>query len=314
MTEEITPQDIVYALAASPDYARDGICFAARKSGLYHSEDGGKSWKLAYESLELEEALATAAVALSPSFTEDQHVFSGVPGGVLRSTDGGKNWSVAMLPSPPPFVSTLVLSPNYRRDGIVFAGTLEDGVFYSKNRGDTWVSWNFGLLDLNVIALVVSPDFVNDETLFVGTDSGIYRSTNGGRAWREVDFPMDYAPVLSLAISPNYADDGVLFAGTEDHGLYRSNDRGQSWTRLAEKSNPDMVNAILLSPKFPANPDILIMLGDSLLISQDGGQSWTHRALNINTKVGLSAVIAPQGLDSESPLLIGLVEGSIQQI
>ncbi len=251
MTEEIRLQDITYALATSPDFAQDGICFAARGSGLYRSDDGGGTWQPAYVALNLSAPLPTMAIAMSPDFASDRTVFAGVPGGILRSFDGGEHWDVVQLPSPPPVISSLVISPDYARDGILLAGTLEDGVFSTSNRGGNWVAWNFGLLDLNTICLAISLDFARDETLFVGVDSGIFRSTNGGRAWREVDFALDLAPVLSLALSPAYSEDGVLFAGTESHGLYRSEDGGRNWMRLGEDRIRSAVNAILLSPEFP---------------------------------------------------------------
>ena len=94
-------QDIVYALATSPDFTQ-GVCFAARISGLYRSDDGGASWNFAFDSLELSEQLPATAVALSPDFENDHTVFAGAPGGVLHSVDEGKTWYVAMLPSPPP--------------------------------------------------------------------------------------------------------------------------------------------------------------------------------------------------------------------
>lgn len=71
---------------------------------------------------------------------------------------------------------------------------MEDGIFRSANRGERWSPWNFGLLDLNVLALAISPCFESDETIFAGTESGIFRSTNGGRAWREADFPLSWHP------------------------------------------------------------------------------------------------------------------------
>jgi len=88
-----------------------------------------------------------------------------------------------------PLVSSLVISPNYTHDGTLLAGTMEDGVFRSADRGSHWVAWNFGLLDLNVLYVAISPHFACDEILFAGTETGIFRSTNVGRAWREMDFP-----------------------------------------------------------------------------------------------------------------------------
>ena len=321
MTEnELNPDaeihDAVYALAASPDLVpgERGVCFSARPTGLYRSDDGGRTWQNAYASLELEADLATAAVLVSPTYESDQAVFAGVGGGILRSFDGGQSWLVATLPSPPPFVLSLIVSPNFERDGVLLAGTMEDGVFRSADRGSSWHAWNFGLLDLNVLCLAISPDFANDETLFVGTDSGIFRSTNGGRAWREVGFSFDLAPVLSLAISPAFGSDGVLFAGTEEHGLFQSADGGQSWQQIGGDQVAGPVNNILLSAEFPAKPEILILSGDGLLVSRDGGQSWSAWPTDLPVEAVITAVLAPQGLETGAPLLVGLADGRVAAI
>ena len=311
MTKETSDQDITYALETSPIFAQDGICFAARVSGLYRSRDGGETWESAYDSLDLSAPLPTMAIAISPDFASDRTVFAGVPGGILRSFDGGETWDIVQLPSPPPVVSTLAISPDYIRDGILLAGTVEDGVFSSSNRGGHWVAWNFGLLDLNIICMAISPDFAQDETLFVGTDSGIFRSTNGGRAWREVDFPLELAPVLSLALSPGYIDDGILYAGTESHGLFISDDRGSLWRRLGSNVIVDAVNDILLSPDFPEKAHILTIQADKLLLSSDGGKSWIERRSGDTHDEGFSCVAAPLGFVPDAPLLVGLVEGGV---
>jgi photosystem II stability/assembly factor-like uncharacterized protein len=314
MNQEIQTQDIVYSLAVSPGFAQDGVCFAARPSGLYRSEDGGLTWQAAYASLQLEAPLTTPVVAMSPNFEVNRSVFAGVPGGVLRSMDGGQNWYIASFPPPPPFVSALVVSPNFAQDGTLLAGTLEDGVLRSGDRGEHWAAWNFGLLDLNVLCLAISPDFADDETLFAGTESGIFRSTNGGRAWREVDFSIEFAPVLSLALSPGFATDGLLLAGTESYGLFCSRDRGSTWERLGEGTVTGAVNSILLAPQFPAKPDVLVLLEDALLVSRDGGRSWSDWKPNLSLQRGISCVAAPYGLDPGVPLLMGQIEGGVLRI
>ena len=295
--------DLVYALAASPDFAEDGICFAARRSGLYRSDNGGLTWHSTYDSLGLQDPLPTLAVAVSPDFGSDRSVFGGVPGG-----------GVAILPSPPPVVSAMAVSPDYTRDGTVFAGTMEDGVFRSADRGSRWASWNFGLLDLSVLCIAISPDYTTDETLFVGTESGVFRSTNGARAWREVDFPTDFAPVLGLALSPDYTESGLLFVGTESSGLFVSEDRDRTWKRLGENAITDAVNGVLLSQEFPTKPDILAVLGTSLLISRDSGESWVNWKEGLNLEQGVVSVAAPQGLDAGAPLLVGLVGGNVLKV
>lgn len=304
---------MVLGLAASPAFITDGVCFAARNSGLYRSDDGGQTWRNAYAEQAREEPWATPAVALSPDFAADRCVFAGAPGGVLRSLDGGQAWQMAVLATPPPFVTALAVSPAFARDGMLFAATLEDGVFCSTDRGSRWAAWNFGLLDLAVLALAISPNFAEDETLFAGTETGIFRSTNGGRAWREVAFPTELAPVLALAISPGFAGDGVLFAGTEEHGLWRSDDRGQTWAVMGQDMISGAIQAILLAPDFPRTPTMAVLTGGGLYTSRDGGKSWARQLVGDEPDQTGTTMIAPRGLDAGGPLLIGFADGQVRR-
>ncbi|HYN87629.1 MAG TPA: hypothetical protein VER55_03830 [Ardenticatenaceae bacterium] len=306
--------DIVNALAVSPDFEQDALCFAARNSGLYRSDDGGRSWRGAYASLQLDAPLPTTAVAVSPAFPSDRTVFAGVGGAVLRTTDGGETWQVGTLPAPPPLVTTLVVSPNFERDGVVLAGTMEDGVLRSADRGRSWAAWNFGLLDLSVLCMTISPNFAEDETLFAGTTSGLFRSTNGGRAWREVAFEPDWAPVLSVALSPQFAADGVLYVGTEFSGVFSSRDWGGTWTGQGQDLMAGAVNGIMLAPQFPTRPDVLVLLSDGLLVSRDGGASWSEWQSGLRFEQSTASVAAPRGLEPGAPLLVGLVEGGVVQL
>ena len=137
--ELATANDATYALAASPDFARDGICFAACGSGLYRSADGGESWRKLRASSEL----VTTAVAVSPAFAQDRSVFAAVKGGILRSSDAGETWFTAAFPAPPPVFSSLEVSPNFERDGFLLAATMEDGVFSSTDRGAALAALEF---------------------------------------------------------------------------------------------------------------------------------------------------------------------------
>lgn len=298
--------DIVYALAATRPFVprTQGVCFAARASGLYRSLDGGATWHPAYESMRLEQPLATIAVALSPDFVMDRTVFAGAQGGILRSFDAGETWEIIGLTSPPPLVACLVVSPDFEQDGTLLAGTTEDGIFRSSDRGRTWSAWNFGLLDLNVLSLTMSPAFAEDETLYAGTETGIFRSMNGGRAWREVGFPNEYAPVLSIAISPDFARDGTLFVGTESRGVFHSADRGGVWTHIDGVPN-ESVNLIWLSAVFPGEPHILAATGEGLFLSLDGGATWAPRKSAPMQEGSVVAVIAPDHLTPDAPLLVG---------
>lgn len=304
-------EDLVYAFVAAPDClpGQRGLVFSARGTGLFRSEDGGQTWQYALEELGLTETLPATAVALAPNFDQNGLVLAGAPGGIFHSTDGGQTWKALVFPPPPPTVSALAVSPNFAQDETIFAGTMEDGVFISQNGGERWVAWNFGLLDLNVMCLAISPDFAEDETVFAGTESGLFRSTNGGRAWREVELPFGYEAILSLAISPDFSTDETLYAGTEGLGLWVSTDAGATWQRLGEEQIEDPVNALQLSAG-----QILAVTSESLWHSADGGVTWIDRMPESHAGQEISAVLAPAGLDSGAPVLIGLIDGRVESI
>ena len=128
-----------------------------------------------------------------------------------------------------------------------------------------------------------------------------------------MDFPTEYAPVLSLALSPHFTDDGILFAGTESHGLFYSDDGGVSWMRRNGKKITESVNAVVLSPLYPDKPDVLVAHGNRLLVSRDGGKSWTD--WRENGEVGtVVSVAAPCGLDRDARLLVGLLDKGVVKI
>ncbi len=305
--------DYIFQLAApaDPGLVGAGICFAARTSGLFRSADGGLTWECAYASLNAGEALPTSAVALAPDFGQEPTVFAGLNGAILLSRDGGFHWQPSRLPEPLPAVSALAISPCYQEDGMVFAGTNEDGVLVTSDRGNTWISWNFGLLDLNILCLAISPQFEADETLYAGSESGLFRSSNGGRAWREVPLPVDYDAVLSLAISPHFAQDGTLFAGTENQGLFVSPDRGKTWRSAGGTTCDEPVNHILLSPSAPTRK-IMLLHGGLLKVSNDGGESWKGWKKKQVGGRNVTAVLAPGSLNGQ--ILAGFEDGSITRI
>lgn len=310
--------NIIYTLAASSNFVVDGICFAGHNNGLSRSIDGGETWINAYRSLELTDPLPTMAIALSPEFISDKTVFAGVMGGVLYSQDGGETWQVSSLREPRPLVSTIEISPSYPVDGTLFAGTVEDGVYISNDRGRNFIPWNFGLLDFNIYSLAISPNFRQDGVLFVGCESGIFRSKNRGRSWREVNFPVELAPVLTLFVSPCYSSDGMLIAGTESKGVFRSTDDGTTWVRVCEDIGDDdnPVNLIISNNDWQeGNKEVLVVGGDALFISRNGGENWHKVDLNISLKQnGITTCFAPGGLGIGASLFIGLTNGEIHKI
>jgi photosystem II stability/assembly factor-like uncharacterized protein len=288
----------VLDLAFSPNFAHDGLCLAATVGGLFTSHDGGQNWVCH----PLFEGEVTTCLAISPSFAQDRTLLVGLPGGVLRSTDAGENWTtseLALSSSPQP--SVLALSPNYQRDGVALVGTVGGGIYRTSDRAFRWQPWNFGLLDLNVMSLVLSPAFEEDETIYAGTSTGLFRSKNGGLAWREVG--IGQVSVISLAISPNFALDSEIVAGTEGVGLSHSTDRGSTWQRQKDWQIVGPVNAL----HFIGDGTLLVALDNGVYASPDMGRTWTLLA-DLSSPLCLAS---PPDAGASGPLIAGTAETGI---
>ena len=302
--------ETVYALAASPQVAEDGICFAACTSGIYRSQDGGVSWHGLRPAAEADESLAATALAVSPAFKQDRSLFAAVKGGILRSSDAGDTWFTAEFAAPPPLFSQLTISPDFLQDGMMLAGSMEDGVFSSDDRGVHWQPWNFGLFDLRVLSLALSPNLRDDETVFAGTETGLYRSTNGGRAWRVSGFPDDRAPVLCLAcVTAEKSGELRVFVGTENHGLLQSSDLGESWQRIGQGVLGNTVNQLQAVRRSENAFDLFALVDDGIMRSVDAGRSWQY---SMKTDALPTAMLMPDA--AENAALVGVLGKGIMRL
>jgi photosystem II stability/assembly factor-like uncharacterized protein len=307
-------QDFVYAIAAPAGLVQGKAGFTARQTGLYYTTDGGSTWQSAYASLNLDAPLPTTCLVLAQDEAHHEFLFAGVPGHVMRSSDvrltnGGMTWTAVPLPNSSTLPTCLAASPGFAKDGILLLGTNEDGVLRSADQGRSWASWNFGLVDFNILSLAISPDFDNDECVFAGTGSGLFISQTSGKSWKEIKIPVGYAAVLSLAISPTFARDGTLLVGTEGAGLWLTQDRGLSWQRLGEAFLHGMVNQIILPPQYPTRKEILILHENTVQRSNDNGNTWS-----VLLEGEIASLAASPDESTGQALLVGLVDGSVIKI
>lgn len=266
--------------------------YAAKGSGLYRSDDNGQSWECMTDDAQTGGSVVTSVEVI------DDTLLAGLNGAVLQSTNDGESWKVMALASPPPIVSAIVASPNYREDQTIYAGTAEDGVFVTNDDGQTWTPWNLGLIDLDIYCLALSPNYATDSTIYAGTETGIFCSRNAGKSWHEVPFPMDYAPVLSLCLTGS----GQMFAGTDGNGLFISDNMGQDWSPLLQSS--DLATDFIHQMK--VNNDQLVVLTDDYLL-QIELSDFTYTVLKTFTDG------QPLALGKiESGWLVGYIDGHIE--
>ncbi|MGB0386672.1 MAG: C13 family peptidase [Ardenticatenaceae bacterium] len=152
-----------------------------------------------------------------------------------------------------------------------------------------------GTLDIRIQAMVISPEYSTDQTLFFASKyHGVWKSTNGGNSWSQINNGLSTLNVKSLAISPNYGTDQTLFGGTADGEIFKSPNGGASWTQVDGGVASRDVIALAISPDYANDAHVFAATyGDGILASTDGGQNWSLRNQGLTTYNLNDLVISP---------------------
>jgi photosystem II stability/assembly factor-like uncharacterized protein len=257
--------------------------FAAARSGLFSSTDGGTHWAgLNYGTAF---GLEWNAVAVDPR--NPQHVIASNNWGsvLLSSRNGGDSWQAVSQPAgegrgyraitfAPSDANVVYAGQSH----YMSAGTFDEigasgGVQKSSDGGDSWQGANGGVSqDANVTALAIHP--TDPLVVYAATaNHGVLKTTDGGNSWTALTLGSVQSPVaLSVAVHPTNPD--TVFSGLAQGGLHRSTDGGTTW-RYAGTGLPAeaTVSDIVFNP---TNPDRLYIADrmSGVFRSTDGGDTW----------------------------------------
>ena len=166
-------------------------------------------------------------------------------------------------------VVALASAPMADGGASLFAATAA-GLFRSQNGGREWSAAGDTPLPL-LAAVAPSARFVENGRMFAGTQTGFHRSTDAGRSWQHT---LSGARVFAIAVVPGAGREERLFIGTDQDGILRSDDGGQTWVG----ANPGLLDltvlALAFSPDAAHDQTGFAATASGLYRTRNGGQSW----------------------------------------
>jgi photosystem II stability/assembly factor-like uncharacterized protein len=280
--------------------------FGACAGGVWKTIDGGTTWRNVSDGFF--RTAAVGAIAVSPSDPNVIYVGTGEAcirnnvshgDGVYKSTDGGRSWTnvglrdtrhigrIQIHPTNPDIVYVAAL-------GHAWGPNPERGVFRSTDGGRSWQKVLYKSERAGSHDIAMDPN--NPRILFAaiwqaqryphalwsgGPECGLWRTLDGGDTWEDITrkpgLPRGLLGKIGVAVSP--ACPGRVWAviEAEDGAVFRSDDYGETWTRLSEQSllrtRPWYYMHITADPK---DPDTVYVQNYSFWRSIDGGATF-HR-------------------------------------
>jgi len=220
----------------SPDFANDDMVWTGTLNYVNTSTDRGDRW-IPIKGDTSGNYFLSRSLGVSPDFANDGTVYTGnlFRGlhALYRSTNRGLSYQPVDVEVNS--VAVIAFSPNFGSDGIMYIGT-NVGVLRSTDSGANFL---LSSDEVNVEWMVVSPDFSNDYTVFMGEHfGGVYKSTNGGNSWLETNTGLpDNVALTQIAISDGYATDQTVLISTVSSGVFVSTDGGANWTYSGLEGN-----------------------------------------------------------------------------
>jgi hypothetical protein len=249
------------------DPGRPGVVYSWNFFNLKKTIDGGGSW----HDLGIRNAWV---MALDP---KDPSVIYIAGSEMRRSTDGGLSWTDLSGPSCTGIVVDAVIADT------LYCSTFDLTaqryvVSRSRDGGATWATTG-GLGSPFYIATM----FATPSGVFVNADGVLHRSIDAAGSWTRVLFSYAYA----VAYAPSLPNRIYVASAS---GISVSNDGGASFG--APINAGDFVQSLAVDP---VNPDLVYAGGSrfGVLVSSNGGVSWSPSSRGIDAHVVTSVAMAP---------------------
>ncbi len=285
----------IHALFATPE----GILLAGTgDQGIFRSTDLGNSWSpVTVEITEFNEGYDEAVLAFAQ---KEDTIYVSMSSGLYASTDIGKTWQYVSTEPQTEMITGIIIIGNRIYISTDSGEDSVGGVWYSDD-AKSWKPMNEGLVDGRI------HKFANiGTTLVVGTGEGVaYRKKAADNSWHPINSPFNAQPNKAEQIGKSHTSksdsdlihnqnsssrfrldsfavmDNLFYMGALSNknvgalsnkagGLFRSDDEGDSWTRVPVNEMNHLVYAmdVFGSTLYAGTA------GGGVFRSDDKGDSW----------------------------------------
>jgi photosystem II stability/assembly factor-like uncharacterized protein len=294
---------------------------AGAVGGIFKTINGGMTFTPIFDN---QDVASIGAIAIAPSNPKVLWVGTGegdprndasIGDGVYLSTDAGQTWKHVGLTESERIKRIRVHPTDPNTAWVAALGrewgpNEERGVFKTTDGGATWKKTLY--IDADTGCSDIDIDSQNPRILYAGMytfrrkpwrfDSGggrtaLYRSKDGGDTWEKLTQGLPKTPMdrIGVAVAPSNPSTVYMVTETKTEGnLFRSDDHGDTWRMVLNNPNinfrPFYYSDLRVDP---INPERVFSLGGSLMMSSDGGQTFSsiaggvhsdHQALWIDPK------------------------------
>ncbi|HEY2016084.1 MAG TPA: hypothetical protein VGH38_21425 [Bryobacteraceae bacterium] len=248
--------------------AAPGRVYDANDGGMDRSDDGGVTWKNMSNGI-----AATMYYDLDVAPSDAKNFGGGAQdNGTLVTVTGGANDHFELLGGDGGWMvynsqdATRLYASYYNFHIYRFRGSQTPKNISPKSTPAERKIW----------MCFITPDPATPTTVFTGS-TRIWRTQNDGDSWQPVSADLDGSFISAIEVAP--ANPKLVYAGTENGGIFRSLDGGDTWSaNMASSRLPGRVITRIETHPGDGTKVLVTVAGTGvshIFVSPDGCTSWT---------------------------------------